>query len=68
MNTILLFVILTTGQWFSFIPVSQEMNNMEACQKVGENLPVTNPTVPMVAYFCKSFTEEELIKFKIRVN
>ena len=68
MTTTLLFVILTTGQWFSFIPVTPEMNNIEACQKVGDNLPKTNPTVPMVTYFCKTFTEEELVKFKIRVN
>lgn len=68
MNTIILFVLLTTGQWFSFIPVSSEMNTIESCQTVGGNLPKTNPTVPMVTYFCKSFTEEELIKFKIRVN
>lgn len=68
MNMTVLFVLLTTGQWFSFVPMSDEMNSIEACQKVGDNLPKTNPTVPMIAYFCKTFTEEELIKFKIRVN
>lgn len=68
MNTTILFVLLTTGQWFSFIPMTDEMNSLAACQKVGESLSITNPTVPMVTYFCKDFTAEELIKFKIRVN
>lgn len=68
MNVVILFVLLTSGQWFAFIPVSSEMNAIDACQKVGENLPKTNPTVPVVTFFCKSFTEEELIKFKIKVN
>lgn len=60
MSTFILFLLLSTGEWFYFLPAGPELNTRDACVSAGQNLDKTNPEVPVAAFFCQEMAPHEL--------